>query len=193
MLQLNGDTGASAVQDGSLTAADVAAAAVGSAGIQRMQLFAAKNASGTAVDFSPADGTGIPIWAKKIVMSLAGVSLSGTDHVLAQLGTGGAPTTAGYLATVMALTNAGTVVGASSAAGALLYAGNAAVSLSGMATFTKHSGNTWQCVYCFRQGSTTLIHGACEVTLAGACDMLRLTVTGSNTFDAGSISLLIEG
>jgi hypothetical protein len=140
--------------------------------------------SGTSIDF-----TSIPSWVKRITVMFNGVSTSGTNPYVIQIGSGSVTTT-GY--TSSGLNQAGSAV--SSTTGLLLMnACTAADVFSGMATLTLQSNNTW--VYT----SMLYISGGSKQgvgnspNLSGALDRVRITTGGgTDTFDAGSINILYE-
>ena len=152
---------------------------------------AVASTSGTSIDF-----TGIPAGVKRITVMFNGVSLSGTSSFLIQLGTGGSPTTTGYVsATSFAGVSGSTTGGLTSTAGFISQAGDATYVLRGSLIFSNLSGNTWVC-----QGVTVNIptyaftaQSGGSVTLGGVLNMVRITTTnGTDTFDAGSINILYE-
>lgn len=164
----------------------------------RMELSTAKaynwngSTTNTSIDF-----TGIPSWAKRVTLLLAGVSSSGTQGWLVQLGVGTAPTTSGYAnAQSTLIYNTASGVSQTSTAGFPLFYNLAASIYSGRIVLENITGNLWL---------ATGIHGASvnplgaalstgNVTLSGALGIVRLTTAnGADTFDAGTINLLIEG
>lgn len=141
--------------------------------------------SGTAFDF-----TGIPSWAKLIIMSLVGVSLSGVDNLLVQLGYSGGIETSGYLGTSMNMNATPTVSTASSTAGFPVLLGYEPSVTSGHVILMKHDGNLWSYSSVTKTNVNSLGWGAGDKTISGgALDRVRLTRTGSNTFDAGSVNI----
>jgi hypothetical protein len=156
----------------------------------RMVLETAQaSTSGTSIDF-----TGIPSWVKKITVMFSGVSTSGTSIVQIQIGSGSFQTT-GYRGSVD--TSATTVNAASVTTGlALERAGGvgAANSRNGAATFMLLGSNIWAGAAQIGYEAGQLSHAACAVTLSGTLDRIRITtVNGTDTFDAGSINILVEG
>lgn len=146
--------------------------------------------SGTSIDF-----TGIPSWVKRITVMFKDISLSGTDHLLVQIGTGGTPTTSGYVSSsVYALGGSSQTGGASSLAGFIHYLGTASFSASGTFVLTNISGNNWISTGILGNYVTTPYTATQygTVTLSGTLNIVRMTTTGSNTFDAGSINILYE-
>ena len=144
--------------------------------------------SGTTITF-----TGIPSWAKQVTMLFSGVSLTGTDNFLIQLGSG-TFTTSGYSnITGYSGTTTGTITSTSGIS--IASGGNAGDLTYGQVTFYNITGNTW-----VASGATTAgtainyfsIPGG-SVSLSGALDRIRVTsVIGSDTFDSGSINILYE-
>jgi hypothetical protein len=139
--------------------------------------------SGTFKDF-----TGIPSWAKKITVMFNGVSTNGSSIVQIQLGTSGGIETTGYISTRFS-------GGYSSATtGFLGFNGGAAEIASGHMVFTSISGNSWINSGIGKMATNLIAMVAGDKTLSGTLDRLRLTtVNGTDTFDAGSVNILIEG
>jgi len=146
--------------------------------------------SGTSVDF-----TSLPSWVKKITVMLNGASTNGTSPVIVQIGTGGVPTTSGYIAGAGIITGANTCTLTTLTSGFTTIYNTAADVRHGHITLTNISGNIWIAsgvVTITSTGATTSLAGS--VTLAGVLNMLRLTtLTGADTFDAGSVNILYEG
>lgn len=144
---------------------------------------AVASTSGTSIDF-----TGIPSWVKRITVMLNAVSLSGTDNLLVQIGSGSL-STSGYV-------SSGFAYGASvtSTAGFVMFAGSAARLTTAHVVITNVSGNTWvaSCVYAAEVASAGGGVSTGNITLGGVLDRISVTRTGTNTFDAGSINILYE-
>ena len=154
----------------------------------QLTIATAQTASGTSVDF-----TGIPSWAKRITVMFNGVSTSGTTNILIQLGVSGTPETSGYTSVGNAVTAAG-VAQVTSTAGFIIYAGTASYSQNGAFRLNNIASNTWVAdgVLCntTTQSYTAFIAGS--KALAGTLNMIRITNTGSDTFDAGTINISYE-
>ncbi len=142
--------------------------------------------SGTNIDFSS-----IPSGIKRITLMLAGVSTSGTNQLLVQIGTGGAATTTGYVATSNVLNQSNNTAGASSTAGFIVNQGSAAASVtSGHVVITNLTGNQWVASHTVKNSTTQVSLGGGDVSLSGTLDFLRLTtVGGTDTFDAGAVNI----
>lgn len=157
---------------------------------QMTLLTAVNTTSGTAVDF-----TNIPSWAKRLTVMINGVSLSGTSQLLVQLGSGSVQNT-GYTSNQTTTEALAAVSGANSTAGMLASGGAAASNnWNGVMEILLVGGNSWvENFIVGYTGANVSSQGGGKVTLSGVMDRLRFTsVNGTDTFDAGSVSLLIEG
>lgn len=141
--------------------------------------------SGTAILF-----TGIPSTVKRVTVNFKGVSTSGTNNWLVQIGSGSVATT-GYLGcggTIAAATLYTTGIG--------INAGGASVVMHGSLVFSLESSanNTWVCSYTLPRSDSGTIHiGGGSVSLGGALDRVNITtVGGTDTFDAGEINISYE-
>jgi hypothetical protein len=146
--------------------------------------------SGTEVDF-----TDIPSWVKRVTVMFDGVSTDGTSIIQIQLGDAGGVEITGYTASSSSF-------GASSFASTSFTTGfgirtsnTAADTYQGSVTFTNISGNAWVAEGLMFSASNyfTASMGGTK-TLSDTLDRVRITtVNGTDTFDAGSINLLLEG
>ena len=194
-------TGISAggLPDSSITSAELATGSVLTAKIADANVTPAKleapytlmtsqtfSAGQTVFDF-----TGIPSWAKRITILMDGLSLSGSDNFLVQLGDAGGFETTGYVSQAGYGSTKLT-----STTGFIMGAGSAAFVLSGTNTLYKFSASTNQWL-----SSSSIVPstgdpasvGSGTKTLSDTLTQLRVTRTGSNTFDAGSINVIYEG
>ena len=143
--------------------------------------------SGTAFDF-----TGIRASAKRITVMFDAISLSGTDHFLIQIGAGSLEAS-GYVSNGHQLNNAGGSAGVTSTSGYVIYLAAAAGSVNGHVTLTlQDDADAWICSHMMRDDATNISMGAGTKNLSGTLTQVRLTRTGSNTFDAGSVNILVE-
>lgn len=142
--------------------------------------------SGTAFDY-----TGIPATAKIIIIQFAGVSLSGTDNLLVQIGPSGGFETTGYDSGSAFLLAAPTITMASSTAGFIVPAGAAVRVVSGTMILTNIDGNQWVASFHgpVTAGTGMGVAGGSK-TLAGVLDRVRVTRTGTDTFDLGKVNIL---
>lgn len=149
---------------------------------------AVASTSGTSIDF-----TGIPSWVKRITVMFAGVSTNGSSNILIQIGNGSF-TTSGYIS--VGFGSIGTGVNATSftTGFGLRDANSAAYVMSGNATITNITGNTWTESHSMGVSSGNgVAAGGGYSALSGTLDRVRITtVNGTDTFDAGSINILYE-
>jgi len=147
--------------------------------------------SGTSIDF-----TSIPSWVKRVIVSLTGVSTTGTSEVIFRIGTSGGIQSTGYLSTSsvvstgVSATNDTTGFRIYNAGGAATDLRNGALTLSLLDSAT----GTWSATAIFGQSDAArnnFIGGS--KALSGTLDRVRITtVGGTDTFDAGSINILYE-
>jgi hypothetical protein len=153
--------------------------------------------SGTSITF-----TGIPSWVKRITVMLNGVSVTGSSYVLVQIGSG-STTTSGYVGSG---TNTGTGLAASIYTVSYTNAFGVSASSPGtgsyniIGTLANISGNNWiwSCVG-NDSGTAVGLTGAGKIALGGVLDRVVFaastsssTMSGTDTFDAGSINILYE-
>jgi hypothetical protein len=145
--------------------------------------------SGTAIDF-----TSIPSWVRKITIMFNEVSLSGSDNILIRIGTAGTPDTTGYISTSTYVSHVNTTSGTSSTTGFLLFSTGAVNILSGHMILTNIGSNTWVQSHSAKHApGSTVFGGGSKAALSGALDIVRITRTGTDTFDNGSINIMYEG
>lgn len=160
--------------------------AVQGASTNIVQGTAVASTSGTAIDF-----TGIPSWVKRITVMFNGVSLSGADNYLVQIGSGSV-TTSGYTSLGNAFNQTNGTGGTTSTSGFVMFVSDAAGSLYVHMILTLISGNTWVSSHSGAKTTNNAMSGGGSVALSGVLDRVRITTTGTNTFDAGSINILYE-
>jgi hypothetical protein len=155
---------------------------------------AVASTSGTSIDF-----TSIPSWVKRVTVMFNGVSTSGTNSFLAQIGAGSV-TTSGYIFYAAYAGGTTQTAGTNSTTGIILdggLSGNASSLRQGILTFVNITGNTWTYSWnggLFNGTSYFAVMGAGSITLGGVLDRVRITSAGgTDTFDAGSINILYEG
>lgn len=148
--------------------------------------------SGTSIDF-----TGIPSWAKKITVLLNNISTNGTSVVQIQVGTSGGFQTTGYNCEVYTIQTTGQGVLSASTGHLIQFNSNASDIIRGQIQFILIDASTGAWVSTsynqYRTGVVSAL-GSTTKTLSGTLDRVRLTtVNGTDTFDAGTINILIEG
>ena len=150
--------------------------------------------SGSAVAF-----TGIPSTAKMIIINLQMVSLSGTDAIIFQLGDSGGVETSGYY-NYSIEEDSGNQAAEIGTSGMLINARSAAYGTSCQAIWTlmDSTNNIWMGSL---SGSTTAAYGGddsvqyahfatCKKALSATLDRINIDTDGTNTLDAGSISIM---
>jgi hypothetical protein len=147
---------------------------------------AVASTSGTSIDF-----TSIPSWVKRITVMFNGVSTSGTNSFLVQIGSGSVTTT-GYASSSTGASTAVSTVNSTS--GFIIRNASAAFLFSGSITIFLVSSNSYVQSHTLKIATTDTVFGAGDVALSGALDRVRITtVGGTDTFDAGSINIMYEG
>jgi hypothetical protein len=101
-------------------------------------------------------------------------------------------TTSGYTSTTALFTTGGSTNATSSTSGFIMLAGASTDAISGHVVLTNVSSNIWVASGTYRRASTVMAFTAGTVSLSGTLDRVRVTVTGTNTFDAGTINILYE-
>lgn len=146
--------------------------------------------SGTAVNF-----TGVPAWVKKITISFNGVSTNGTAIIRLVLGDSGGVETSAYAGDVIQLQSATAVAGASMSNAFSLMVDNA----SGRAWYgqitlalASPSANTWTCASNISTGGGILAIASGRKALSSTLTQLQFSAGGTDTFDAGAITVLYE-
>lgn len=135
------------------------------------------------------DVTGIPAWVKRFDVVFNGVSLAGTDSIIVQIGNSGGVVTAGYLSTSGGTDGTG-VATIGSTGGFILYMNNAARAASGVMSVYR-CGTSWVASHSVFVATNTFSAGGGRVTDANPLTTIRVTRTGSNTFDAGEFNVVL--
>lgn len=138
--------------------------------------------SGTAIE-----ETGIPSWANEINIAFDRVTLSGTDNLLVQLGDSGGIETTGYNSAAN---------GVSSTSGFIIPIGAGGNAFSGIVRLVNaHVGGLrWFASVTGAIGAAADLGGTVSAVSGGgikytsaALDRIRVTRTGTNTFDGGGV------
>lgn len=139
--------------------------------------------SGTSITF-----TGIPADAREVTVHFVGVSTNGTQNWQIQIGPSGGVETSGY--------NSGCNASGTSARATTGFIinnfGSAAVVLHGDFTLKMEdsSDNTWTATGILtRSDADGLVFSCGAKACASAIDRLRITMDGTDTFDAGEINI----
>jgi hypothetical protein len=155
--------------------------------IQRATAVA--STSGTTIDF-----TSIPSWVRRITVMLNGVSTNGSTDILIQLGDSGGIETTGYTSTAGFAGGANTSGSTTSTSGFILTVNATASNVFNCNVLICNVSSTnWSESFSgFYSGSVGAFGGGTK-TLSDTLDRIRITtVSGTATFDAGSINILYE-
>lgn len=155
---------------------------------------AAVSATGTSVDFI--NGTGdvaIPDDARRITVMLSGISTNGTGDLTLRIGDSGGIETTNYLggaAVFLASSNTSAAI----STGFLIDSSSASNIIHGVFTLVKVDGNTWACHGASSNSNSGVVRLVVGTkTLSGTLDRVRLaTANGTDTFDAGTVAILVE-
>ena len=189
---ISGDT------SGAITVSAPAVSGTNTLTLQAATATSAVNTLSTAITLTTQtapDFTSIPSWVKKITFMFAGISTNSTGVIQVQLGTSSGYEITGYAtSTWTANTN-----NANFTTGWAIRTAIAATFVqSGHLTLTTAGSNLWigSGVSCRTDAADSSICSG-NKTLGGTLDRLRIiaSATGSpsDTFDAGTINLLLEG
>lgn len=155
--------------------------------------------SGTAVTLTnqtAVNYTNLPSWVKRITVMFNGVSLSGTDQPIIQLGYGATPTyvTSGYSGGIQSLATTPSSTAQQPGTGFNILNQNAANALIGIMiiVLVDSSTNTWIETTTHYNNTTGMAWSNSSIALSGILTAVRLTRSGVNTFDAGVINILYE-
>ena len=147
---------------------------------------AVASTSGVSIDY-----TSIPSWVKKITVLFSGVSSSGASNWLIRIGDGSIVAT-GYSGASTYWSSAVETI--ADTTGFPMRQQQATYTHFGAVSIFNISGNTWVASGVLGSATNTGFSCTGTKTLTGTLDRIRLTtVTGTDTFDAGTINLLLEG
>jgi len=144
--------------------------------------------SGTQFDF-----TGLPAGIKRITVSFSNVSMSGTDNIIVQIGDSGGFETSGYVSTCGAFDVSFLGI-ATSTAGFLIVASGSTRAFSGSVCLTLIDSSTFSWVSSVAGCLSTIIavSGGGHKSLSAEITQVRVTRTGADTFDSGTVNILYE-
>jgi hypothetical protein len=138
----------------------------------------------------PFEFTAIPSWVREITVMFTAVSLSGSDELLLQIGSGSF-SISGYVSSSASAGSNDT-----STAGFILTSGSAATDTAyGTVTLVNITGNSWLASSIVARSpslSGSVNSGSGFIALSGALDRVRLFPTGTNSFDGGSINIMYQ-
>ncbi|MBU0916329.1 hypothetical protein [Aquabacterium parvum] len=144
--------------------------------------------SGSAVDF-----TGIPSWAKRITVQLQDVSTNGGSQVIVQIGGASGISATGYAGGNLYYLGGSSGAHETLSSGFRVFIGGVGIFRFGAIVLTRLAANKW-----IATGQVAHAAGFAWVSgvrvLTETLDRVRFTtVSGTDTFTQGEVSLLIEG
>ena len=145
--------------------------------------------SGTDIDF-----TGIPSGVKRVTLLFSETSLNGADDFLIQLGDSGGFETSGYISSVGHVINSQSGNVRSSTAGFIAGGGDTSTKLIGTMTLSLIVAGSYKWISALNVTQSTAVTqcGGGQKSLSAELTQVRITRTGSNTFDAGSVAISWE-
>jgi hypothetical protein len=155
-------------------------------GAKPLTAMASQAASGASVTFSS-----IPAGVKRIVIIFDGVSISGTDNFVVQIGDAGGLETTGYVSTGTVMVNAGSTATVSITSGFVIVCQVAANVHYGHLTITRRDGNSWVASHSVGTNDRAMVGGGGKV-LSAELDRVAILLSGANTFDAGNFNVMYE-
>jgi hypothetical protein len=147
--------------------------------------------SGTSINF-----TGVPSWAKQLTVMFDGVSTNGTTRVQVQLGDAGGIEATGYVSSATQTTENVNVGGVGSfTTGFPISYGSAGANRTGALVLNLMGSNKWVAHGVMIDNSSASTSQTAGVkTLSDTLTQVRITTTnGTDTFDAGAISISYQG
>jgi len=153
---------------------------------------ASATATGTAASIVGYAFTSVPSWVKRITVVFQGLSSTSTSEMEVQLGTSSGFVSSGYIGGGSRQSASGTA-GQTWTSGFLIYSNAAAQAISGHMVLTPVGSNTWvaSCAWGSSVSSFSGISGG-SIALGAALDRIQIKTTSTDTFDAGSVSIIYE-
>ncbi|MDF1719610.1 MAG: hypothetical protein P1U65_02950 [Minwuia sp.] len=123
-----------------------------------------------------------------IEILFAGVSVSGSDHLLVRLGDSAGVETESYQSASGASSASGTF--ASSSTGLVIYQGGSG-HWNGCMQLRRVTGNLWISSHAIQISATGgIAAGGGQKAVTATLDRIAIAVSGANTFDGGSVQVL---
>lgn len=147
-----------------------------------------------ADDLTEVDFTGIASTAKRITITFQDVSLSGTDNILVQLGDAGGFETTVYVSAGSKIAG-GTVTSTSATTGFIVKLTGVGIIVSGTMVLNLMDAATflWIGTHTFGETASNGSHfGGGSKALSDTLTQVRITRSGTNTFDGGNINIVVE-
>ncbi len=136
--------------------------------------------------------TGIAAGANRITLTLHEVSLSGSDDVLIQIGDSGGYEATGYNNVSVIHIGGGNTL-STETTGFRIDFGSASNVVSGQLILTRIDGNIWAIGGTLAKTNPGhVISTQGSKSLSAELDRIQITTTGANTFDAGTVNIMVE-
>jgi hypothetical protein len=134
----------------------------------------------------------IPAGTTRITVLLHQVSVSGTDDILIQLGDAGGLETSGYVSVCSSAGAGGNTIDSSTAG--FIIGNPAGAGMVTTATYVFHhmGSNIWIGSLSGGEIVPRALSGGGDKTLSAELTQLAILMTGSDTFDAGSVNIIYE-
>ena len=185
--------GGIALSGGELVTNQVAAIFYDGTDWQLLNANGLSRTSTTSLSGATGDISNVPATAKRVTVLLNGASLSGGANAKLQLGVSGTPETSGYLGAEGRVISGNTAVyAATSTSGFDAQVGGNTRLFYGSFVLENISGNNWLARWSIWNDAGFVSNGQGYKPLAGTLDSLRLTTTGADTYDAGTVALMYE-
>ena len=173
----------------------ITALGTGAGGVGTYTVGTSQTVASTTITVVGLDFLSLPSWVKKITLMFNGVSTSSTNAIKVQLGTSSGISSSGYSSQGATITGANTcsltALSTDSFITGMTIA--AAGTYTGHMVFTNITGNTWVSSSTISNTNTAaMAYASGVVTLSAVLDRLRVTMNGTDTFDAGSLNILYE-
>lgn len=173
----------------------ITALGTGAGGIGTYTVSVSQTVASTAITVVGVDFLSLPSWVKKITLTFNGVSTSSTNAFKVQLGTSSGIASSGYSSQGASITGANTctVTALTTDSFTLGIAVVAAGTYTGHIVITNVTGNTWVASAVISNTAGAVMgYGSGVVSLASILDRVRVTMNGTDTFDAGSLNIIYE-
>lgn len=170
----------------------IVALGTGTGGTGTYEVSVSQTVAGTTISTIGVEYQSIPSWVKRITVMFQSVSLSGTDSILVQLGDSGGIETTGYNGGGARLTNTNTVATARFTTGFGFNNTTAGNIFDGSLVITQINTRTYTAMGII-SGITDVICSCAGVkTTSATMDRIRITRSGTDAFDDGSVNILWE-
>lgn len=196
---ISGDTGISTIPDDIVTTGKIQDYAVTAVKLDSGVLTGyARVSLETPNTFPPNltyyDFTNLPAWAKRVTITFSQLGLSAAAHPLIQLGSdSGGISTSGYESVSTKLVSPTAITVITSTSGFVLDSALSANRITGTISLTNLVGNQWVVSGMVKSNATTSVLTAGDVTISDTLSKVRITTTGTDNLNNGTVSLLVEG